>query len=273
MLVAQHPDAANLPMALSKPTNVAQWSGQSLHDPMKNQGIRIGCSGWYYWHWKGLVYPAGLPTNQWLAHYQRTFDTVELNAPFYHWPRLTTVRNWARQATPQFRYSMKVNRRITHLKRFNNTKELVREFSKFADLLGECMGCFLFQLPPGFHYTAARLHSIVTQLDPRYRNAVEFRHRSWWNKDVFGAFRDTGLMFCSVSAPSLPDDVIETTNAIYVRFHGAQHWYRHDYSDAELESWAEKIQASRAKEIWVYFNNDFQGCAFRNAQSFRGMLC
>jgi len=239
---------------------------------MKDRAIRIGCSGWYYWHWKGVVYPADLPASRWFVHYQRAFDTVELNAPFYHWPRPATVQNWARQTTPQFKYSVKVNRRVTHLKRFKDTKKLVGEFCQFADVLGDRMGCFLFQLPPGFHYTAARLRAIASQLEPRYRNAVEFRHRSWWNETVLRVFRDAGLIFCSVSAPGLPDDVIRTAEAIYVRLHGAQQWYRHDYSDAELEAWAEKIRASRAKEVWAYFNNDFKGCAFRNAQTLKQML-
>jgi len=241
-------------------------------EAMKKGLVRVGCSGWYYWHWKGVVYPADLKTNRWFAHYQRTLDTVELNAPFYHWPRLTTVRNWERQATPQFSYSVKVNRLITHLKRFNKTAELIRDFYRFADPLGEHLGCFLFQLPPSFDYTAPRLHAIIRQLDPCHRNAVEFRHASWWNEDVFAAFRDAGLMFCSVSAPRLPDDLIKTTDSIYVRFHGAKQWYRYDYSEAELEAWAKKIHASRPKEIWVYFNNDFQGCAFRNAQTLRRLL-
>jgi uncharacterized protein YecE (DUF72 family) len=239
---------------------------------MKSQRFRIGCSGWYYWHWKGEVYPADLPASRWFAHYQRAFDTVELNAPFYHWPRLTTVRNWARQAGPGFQYSVKVNRAITHLKRFSRTKQQVRQFCGFADVLGDHMGCFLFQLPPSFRYTPARLRAIVGQLDPRHRNAVEFRHASWWNQTVFGTFRDAGLILCCVSAPRLPDEVVRTADAIYVRFHGAKQWYRHDYSDAELKAWAGKIRASRAKEVWACFNNDFQGCAFRNAQTLRRLL-
>ncbi len=234
--------------------------------------IRIGCSGWYYWHWKGLVYPEDLSSRRWFDHYQHAFDTVELNAPFYHWPRLATVRNWARQAVAGFKYSVKVNQRITHLKRFKGTLRLVNEFYDLADALSGHMGCFLFQLPPSFPYTAARLRSLVSQLDPHRRNVVEFRHRRWWNEEVFAAFRDAGLIFCSVSAPRLPNDVIKTADAIYVRFHGAQQWYRHDYSDAELEGWAERIRAARAPEGWAYFNNDVRGCAFRNAQTLKRLL-
>jgi len=239
---------------------------------MTRQHIRIGCSGWYYGHWKGVVYPDDLPARQWFAHYQRTFDTVELNAPFCHWPRLATVQNWARRAAPAFQYSVKANRRITRLKRFQATKTLIREFCSFADMLGGHMGCFLFQLPPSYHYAPARLRSIVTQLDSRHRRAVEFRHASWWNDDVFAAFRDAGLIFCSVSAPRLPDDLVNTADALYLRFHGAKQWYRHDYAAAELESWAGRIRAARVREIWAYFNNDFQGCAFRNAQSLAELL-
>lgn len=239
---------------------------------MPTPRVHVGCSGWYYWHWKGVVYPADLPTSRWLAHYQRLFDTVELNAPFYHWPRPATVQNWLRQARPGFRYSLKVNQRITHLKRFHGTTRLVREFFQLGESLGEHLGCFLFQLPPSFHYTPARLRAILRQLDPRHRCVVEFRHASWWGAEVWNAFRDAGLIFCSVSAPRLPDDVVKTASALYVRFHGATRWYRHDYTDAELAAWAKKLRAARAREIWAYFNNDFAGCAVRNAQTLRRLL-
>ena len=83
---------------------------------------------------------------------------------------------------------------------------------------------------------------IVDQLDPARRNVVEFRHRSWWNEEVYDAFRESGTIFCSCSGPRLPDELAKTADEIYLRFHGTTRWYRHDYSTSELAAWAEKIR-------------------------------
>src|SRR5215207_7075686 len=109
--------------------------------------IYVGCSGWYYWHWKGLFYPEDVPSSRWFDHYASQFNTVELNAPFYSWPTVATVKTWVRQAgRRKIVYTVKVNELITHTKRFEGTEELVKDFGYIADLLGERMGCFLFQL-------------------------------------------------------------------------------------------------------------------------------
>ena len=230
--------------------------------------INVGCSGWFYWHWRGGFYSAALPTSKWFEHYARHFKTVELNAPFYSWPTITTVRGWIRQVGRRnFVYTVKVSELITHVKRFNGTKTLIRDFGFIADLLGPRMGCFLFQLPPSFHYTRARLDRILSQLDPARRNVVEFRHRSWWNDQVFSAFRASNTIFCSCSGPRLPDELVKTTNEIYIRFHGVRQWYRHNYSASELAMWAERIRTSGAERVWAYFNNDRDGYAIKNARS------
>jgi uncharacterized protein YecE (DUF72 family) len=234
--------------------------------------LRVGCSGWFYWHWKGRFYPEEKATHQWFAHYRRRFNTVELNAPFYRWPKSSNVRQWRRQATRNFRYCVKVNRYITHERRFEGTKTMVSEFYRIAETLGPHMGCFLFQCPPSFHYTAGRLRAIIKQLEPQNRSVVEFRHRSWWNRDVFDAFEDHGLIFCAVSGPRLPDEMIKTAPDIYVRFHGTQRWYRHEYTRAELSRWAERIADSQAERAWIFFNNDFGAYAPRNARQLRLLL-
>ena len=134
------------------------------------------------------------------------------------------------------------------------------------------MGCFLFQLPPSFHYTRGRLDRIVAQLDPARRNVVEFRHRSWWNETVFAAFRASGTIFCSCSGPRLPDELVKTADTIYVRFHGVKQWYRHDYAAEELAVWAERIRASGAARVYAYFNNDRDAYAIKNARALLRLL-
>src|SRR5688572_511328 len=97
----------------------------------------VGCSGWYYWHWRGIFYPESIPGSQWFTHYARHFKTVELNAPFYSWPTVGTVKTWVRQAgRRRFTYTVKVNESITHTKRFAGTKRLVEDFYFIGDLLG-----------------------------------------------------------------------------------------------------------------------------------------
>ncbi|MBA3762825.1 MAG: DUF72 domain-containing protein, partial [Chthoniobacterales bacterium] len=78
-------------------------------------------------------------------------------------------------------------------------------------------------------------------------------------------FEQRSLIFCTVSAPRLPEDLITTNKMIYARLHGRSRWYRDDYTDEELEAWAGKIRDSGAREAWIYFDNDRDAFAIKNA--------
>ena len=135
------------------------------------------------------------------------------------------------------------------------------------------MGCFLFQLPPSFHYTPARLKRVLGQLDParperRRVPPPELVERA----ASYAAFRDAGAIFCSCSGPRLPDELVQTADDVYIRFHGTKRWYRHDYSKEELATWAARIRASGAKRVWAYFNNDREGYAIKNARELIRLL-
>src|SRR5581483_6032957 len=188
----------------AKAMHVARIAAEKSGDVAKAARIAdpselyVGCSGWYYWHWGGSFYPNNIPRERWFAHYASKFNTVELNAPFYSWPTIGAVKTWVRQAgRKRFVYTVKVCELITHVKRFQGTKTLVRDFGHIADLLGRRMGCFLFQLPPSLRYSRSLLARIVEQLNPKLHNVVEFRHKSWWNDAVYQAFREAGIIFCS----------------------------------------------------------------------------
>ena len=177
-----------------------------LHLSEKLPRFNIGCSGWFYWHWRGAFYPQDVPTKDWFAYYQKHFHTVELNAPFYSWPTVNTVKTWARQAkNGKFIYTVKVCELITHVKRFSRTHTLVKDFGFIADVLGTHMGCFLFQLPPRLSLHASAL------VKKFWRNWIHRGAMSLNSGIAVGGMeksmpllKKAGVIFCSSSAPNLP---------------------------------------------------------------------
>src|SRR5687768_649118 len=83
----------------------------------------IGCSGWHYKSWKGVVYPQELPTTAWLRAYTERFATVELNNSFYRLPSEETFASWRRQVPRGFLFAVKASRFLTHIKRLRDPEE------------------------------------------------------------------------------------------------------------------------------------------------------
>jgi uncharacterized protein YecE (DUF72 family) len=119
-------------------------------------------------------------------------------------PTVANVKAWRRQPGERdFVFTAKASELITHIKRFKGTKTLIKDFGMIADILGDRMGCFLFQLPLSHHYTKARLTAILSQLDPARRNVVEFPHASWWNQTVYARFVGPAQSFAPAAGVGL----------------------------------------------------------------------
>lgn len=226
--------------------------------------VIVGCSGFFYRGWRGKFYPKSSKPSEWFKYYAQHFDTVEINSSFYHFPMEKNVRSWMKGAPNNFIFTVKAPRIITHFKKFRETDELVKRFYNVISTLGERLGCILFQLPPSMKFSEEMLEKILNQLDPRFRNVLEFRHKSWWKTKVKRVLREYNTAFCTVSAPGLPDDIVITADFGYIRFHGKDAWYRYDYSDDELRAWARRVKR-RGKIFFIYFNNDFDAYAPFNA--------
>lgn len=235
----------------------------------------LGCSGFYYWHWRGRFYPEGLPASEWLKYYAKHFNAIEINSSFYRWPRESTLKRWIRETPEGFRIVMKANREITHLKRFRNVEGELKRLYKLADVLRNKLAGILFQLPPSIHKDIEFLRNMLSQLDPSYKNIIEFRHKSWFCKRIYKLMENKHVCFCSVSAPKrlgIPEEVIKTTSEIYIRFHGVERWYRYDYSEEELALWAKKIMDAKPKAVYAFFNNDFDANAPANCLKLKELL-
>ena len=228
----------------------------------------IGCSGFHYKHWKGTFYPEELPQSRWFQHYCTFFNTIELNVTFYRFPRVHVLRNWYQKSPPNFFFAVKAPRAITHFKQFTGTASMMSDFYQASiEGLGEKLGCFLFQLPPRLPYSEARLEKILLSLNKDYKNVLEFRHPSWWNPEVYQKLSLHGVSFCGMSHPSLPADLVVNAPLVYYRLHGAEGLYSSSYSDEQLSSLAQMVQASpEADSCYIYFNNDVNSYAAYNAQ-------
>ncbi|WP_457630999.1 DUF72 domain-containing protein [Oceanithermus sp.] len=233
--------------------------------------VLVGCSGYFYWGWRGSFYPEELPPSRWLDYYARHFQTVELNSSFYRFPTRKTVARWRKQAPAGFVYTVKAPRRITHIERFEEPAS-VRALYEVLGELGEHLGAVLFQMPPSLSYSDEALARVLAALDPAFDNALEFRHPSWWRSEVYRELDRAGAIFVSVSAPDLPDEYLETGGRAYLRFHGAGAWYRYEYGRGELLDWARRVRNGAAGLVYAYFNNDPNAAAPRNALAFRELL-
>jgi uncharacterized protein YecE (DUF72 family) len=237
--------------------------------------VRIGTSGWVYQHWKGRFYPATLPQRDWLRHYAARFDTVELNNPFYRQPERATFAAWRAATPPDFRFAVKLNRYVTHIKRLAVGPESIeRTYGTLAGL-GPKAAVVLIQLPATLRFAPERLDAYLRlAARRRRRHALEPRHDSWLCAEALAFLRARNVALCLTDTPHWPHTDAVTADFVYVRFHGPDRLYASNYSDDQLRAWAERIRAWRdgGLDVYAYFNNDVPDHAPRNALRLRELV-
>ena len=233
---------------------------------------RFGTSGWYYDEWAGIFYPEDLDKSNWLEYYSKRFDAVEVNASFYRLPFKNMIKGWDRRTEDDFMFVFKGSRLVTHRKRLKGVKDQLDRFYDRISMIKEKTGAILWQLPPGIKRDDDLLSDFMEDLNVDYRNVIEFRDRSWFEDDVFDLMRDQNVSYCIVDCPDLPTVMETTSDLSYLRFHGNDSWYSHDYSDQELGGWATKIKSLDSSDVFCFFNNDQGGYAPKNCKTLREIV-
>ena len=200
--------------------------------------------------------------------YARHFNTVEINNSFYRLPTAQTFDAWRDSAPRDFVYAVKASRFITHMKKLKDAKTSFEKFFLVAERLEKTLGPILFQLPPRWKLNIERLNEFLEALPVEHRYAFEFRDESWLVPGVFQLLRKYKAAFCihDFADMKVPKEI--TAEFTYIRFHGptsAKYWG--SYSTAQLRKWAERIDGWRSElsAVYVYFNNDPEGAAVKNA--------
>jgi uncharacterized protein YecE (DUF72 family) len=238
--------------------------------------VRIGCSGWQYDSWRrGAFYPERCPQRRWLAYYARQFETVEVNSTFYRLAKPAAVARWVAETPDDFRFTVKASRYLTHIKRLREIEEgIANYYEAIAPLVeSEKLGPVLWQLPGNFKRDENRLAEACALLPPG-RHCWEFRHESWFTEDVYAILRAYGCALVFGDHPERPWQPLELTcDWTFVRFHYGHRGRRGNYSETELREWAARLRQVRSQaEVFVYFNNDWEAFAPRNAIRLRALL-
>jgi uncharacterized protein YecE (DUF72 family) len=200
---------------------------------------------------------------------------VEVNSTFYRLPKVPAVEGWAEQTPPDFIFTVKASRYLTHIKRLTDMRDGVRVFYERIEPLIEAgkLGPVLWQLPPNFQRDDDRLAAALAEL-PEGRHAFEFRHPSWFESEVYDLLRERAVALVIGDTPERRYQSYEmTTDWTFVRFHYGSRGRRGNYSDRELAEWAERIGEWRKRvEVFAYFNNDWNGYAVRNGRALERLL-
>jgi uncharacterized protein YecE (DUF72 family) len=234
--------------------------------------IRIGCSGWNYADWRETVYPKGMPARRWLSHYATLFDTVEVNSTFYRLAKPSAVANWVQDTPEDFTFAVKASRYLTHMKRLRGMEDGIGRFYDAIEPLARSpkLGPVLWQLPERETIDVDRLAAALDVL-PRGMHCFEFRHPSWFVEPVFELLRWHDAALAIGDHPERPWQPWRlTTGWGFLRLHYGHRGRRGNYSETELEDLAERVAAlAEEADMYVYFNNDWEAFAVRNALRLR----
>jgi uncharacterized protein YecE (DUF72 family) len=219
-----------------------------------------GTSGYSYKEWLGHFYPEKLPASAMLRYYAERFPTVEINNTFYRMPSESMLARWSEEVPENFSFTLKAPRRITHEKHLRDAESDVAEFLRRAAVLGEKLGVLLFQLPPYLRKDLHRLREFLGMLPSEKRLALEFRHLSWQDEEVYEVLRARAAMLCVTDTEEGETPFASTSDSVYIRLR------RTHYDDGDLRTWVERIAAQPLARAYVYFMHEDEALGTRFAQ-------
>lgn len=228
--------------------------------------VWVGCAGWTipktYVEW----FPS---TGSHLQRYATRFPAVEINSSFYKLHRPSTYAQWFTVVPESFKFSVKLPRQITHMKRLTDIS-MLDNFLTGISALGGKLGPLLVQLPPSLAYEVEVANAFFTALRERFNGEVacEPRHPSWFAPEAEKFLREFRVARVAADPAPVPagEEPGGWTGLVYYRLHGSPRMYYSAYSTSYLNALTQKlIMASRSAQTWCIFNNTASGAAIENA--------
>ena len=245
--------------------------------------LHIGCSGWSYSAWTGHFYPKALESKNYLYYYGKVFDYVEIDSSFYRMPNDFMTSRWTKATPDNFKFTAKVPKSVTHDKRLGQgSDDDLHYFHKAMAPLTNKLGCLLLQLPPSMNKNEGLKKLQNLPFDNRFRYAVEARHQSWFDEEVYSFLRENDVCLAWSQLAEIQTPPIVTTDFIYLRFIGDRSIPEEEFGNIqkdrteEMKYWASIIHNQtndkQLKSGFVAANNHYAGFGPATADMFRRMV-
>ena len=216
--------------------------------------LYVGTSGWAYKAWQPDFYPPKLAQTKFLAFYAGKLNAVEVNYTFRHLLSEKTIANWLTQTPDSFRFALKANQAITHIRRLKSGVEepLGKFLSSIAPLeQAGRLGPVLFQLPPQMKAAPELLDTFLTMLPKVLRATFEFRHESWFAEETYSVLRSHNAALCVAESDDLCSPDVVTSNFAYYRLR------RSSYSAEERQTLTAQVQKrSENGEVFAFYKHE-----------------
>jgi uncharacterized protein YecE (DUF72 family) len=212
--------------------------------------IRVGTSGFSYAPWKGRFYPKDLPASRMLSYYSGVFSTVEINNTFYRMPTPALLSGWLDQVPETFRFGLKAPQRLTHTRAIAQSSERIPGFLEVAATLGERLGPILFQFPPFLKKDLGQLAEFLDRVPRGTLAALEFRHESWFEEDLYRLLSDHGVALCLAETDTTSPPEIGIGPFGYFRLR------KTEYDEDALRRWRGFLRRQSWREAFVFFKHE-----------------
>ena len=225
-------------------------SNESVH--AATPAAYVGTSGWSYTIWKPDFYPKNVASKNFLNYYATRLNAVEVNFTFRMRLQEKTALGWMAAVGPDFRFALKANQFITHIRRLNNAEQPLQNFLTSLQPFGNQLGPVLFQLPPNLKCDTGLLRSFLSLFPKNFRSAFEFRHESWFTEEIYTALRDCNAALCISETEKLTTPEIHTASYAYFRLREVS------YSADDVKAIAARIERvlAQGRDTFVFFKHE-----------------
>lgn len=243
--------------------------------PASQPQIYLASPVWTDKGFVGKIYPENAKNPDYLYHYAKQFNAIELNTTYYG-VNPSTLLKWKSMASEGFMFCPKIPKRISHDMSLVNTRVLTQQFCDQIKTFGAHLGPAWLLLPPHFNpYHFEDLERFLNEFPKDTELGIEFRHEEWFANRKYGkaAF---DLMERHHASTIITDvsgrrDVLHmrlTSPTLILRFVGNKH---HPTDNTRLTAWAARITdwlSQGLQTVYVFFHQPQEHLTVENAIHF-----